>query len=472
MNTPLRLLVVIALIAGVALTGTPPRAQAVVPPTVDETYLPAPTPPAPQTATRQQDRCSSATFDEELSKGAHQLDGMDLDALRHLTGGTGQTVAVIDTGVAPHPALPRVLAGGDYVSDGDGRQDCDGHGTIVAGIVAATPQPGGAGFAGVAPGVSLIAIRQSSTKYGPADGGGSGYGDVESLAQAVRRAADMGATVINISSVACALAEAGLDDRALGAALAYAVDVKDAVVVAAAGNVGPDGQCPQQNSSSNTAESTEPDWTGATVAASPGWYDDYVLTVGSVDAAGSPSHFSLAGPWVDVAAPGEAVMSLGSPRGSVVNSSGDAGAPICGTSYAAPVVSGIAALVRDRFPQLSARQVMSRIEATARHPAGGWNPFVGSGVVDPVAAVTDDAPLAANDSSTTARRPIELPSPAPAADSSGRATAFTGLAACIAVLAALMALVVPANRLAGRRPRDFLRDRDPDRVRQQDVTRD
>ena len=63
---------------------------------------------------------------------------------------------------------------------------------------------------------------------------------------AVRTAADLGATVINISSVACT-AGAALRDRALGAAVAYAVDVKDAVIVVAAGNVGPGGNCPQQN---------------------------------------------------------------------------------------------------------------------------------------------------------------------------------------------------------------------------------
>ena len=57
----------------------------------------------------------------------------------------------------------------------------------------------------------------------------------------------MGASVINVSSIACVAAAAGLDDRALGAALAYAVDVKNVVVVAAAGNVGGLGQCPDQN---------------------------------------------------------------------------------------------------------------------------------------------------------------------------------------------------------------------------------
>ena len=72
----------------------------------------------------------------------------------------------------------------------------------------------------------------------------SGFGDVDTMARAVRTAADLGATVINISSVACAR-DSALDDRPLGAALAYAVDTKNVVVVAAAGNAGT-GQCPAQ----------------------------------------------------------------------------------------------------------------------------------------------------------------------------------------------------------------------------------
>ena len=164
-----------------------------------------------------------------------------------LTRGSGQRVAVIDTGVAPHPRLPQLRPGGDYVFTGDGTQDCDGHGTVVAGIIAATADSHHADdFSGVAPAASLISIRQSSTKFGAAaDSATSGFGDVDTMARAVRTAADLGASVINISSVACTRADSALDDRALGAALSYAVDTKNVVVVAAAGNAGA-GQCPPQ----------------------------------------------------------------------------------------------------------------------------------------------------------------------------------------------------------------------------------
>ena len=118
------------------------------------------------------------------------------------------------------------------MSTGDGTSDCDGHGTIVAGIIGASPEPdGGNAFSGIAPDATIIGIRQSSNRFRAADDpSGSGFGDVDTLAMAVRTAADEGATVINVSTVACLPAQGDLDDRALGAALAYAVDVKNVVV--------------------------------------------------------------------------------------------------------------------------------------------------------------------------------------------------------------------------------------------------
>ena len=93
---------------------------------------------------------------------------------------------------------------------------------------------------------------------------------------AVRTAADMGATVINVSSVACLPAQDALDDRALGAALAYAVDVKNVVVVAAAGNVGACGPVPRPESRGGS-RAARPARTGSdvNVVVSPAWYDEY-----------------------------------------------------------------------------------------------------------------------------------------------------------------------------------------------------
>lgn len=66
--------------------------------------------------------------------------------------------------------------------------------------------------------------------------------------------------------------------------------------------------------------------------------------------------------------------------------------PISGTSFAAAYVSGLAALLKQRFPVLTPAQIMNRITATARHPGGGVDNYVGAGVIDPVAALTWDVP--------------------------------------------------------------------------------
>ena len=395
-----------------------PSAHAVSPPPIDDRWLPEPALPAPSRPTVQREVCAVVTANSGDSGSGHdQLADLDLPQVWQLTRGAGQRVAVIDTGVSRHQRLPAVVPGGDYVSTGDGTQDCDAHGTLVAGVVT-----------GVAPDVTLISIRQSSAKFAPAtDRSGAGIGDVDTMAKAVRTAADLGASVINVSSVACAPAASVLDDRALGAALAYAVDVKNAVIVAAAGNTGGAAQCPAQRSDAT--------WESVTVAVSPAWYDDYVLTVGSVNAEGAPSAFTLAGPWVDVAATGEGVRPLGS-------------APLSGTSYAAPVVSGLAALIRARFPALTAQQVMQRIESTAHRPPAGWDPLIGNGTVDALVAVSTDSTPATTSKSHPPPVPISTPPPPRPSNGHVRDTALRGAAIC------LVALVAAVVSLRLRRRRD------------------
>jgi membrane-anchored mycosin MYCP len=432
---------------------TAPPASAVTPPAIDDSMLPKPGPPAPPRPTEQQERCVAAPPTTSDTADAGQLKGLNLQQVWQFTRGAGQTVAVIDTGVARHRLLPHLVPGGDYVYAADGTDDCDGHGTVVAGIIGAEPDTDGSTFSGIAPDATIIGIRQSSNKFRATDDpSGSGFGDVDTLASAVRTAADMGATVINVSSVACLPIDGGLDDRPLGAALAYAVDVKNVVVVAAAGNVSGPGQCPEQNPAADPARPGQPDWDKVSVVVSPAWYDDYVLTVGSVDTRGAPSSFSLAGPWVDIAAPGEGVVSLDPDGEGLVSSLPTAGdpMPISGTSYATPVVSGIVALVRSRSPELTARQVMRRIEETAQRPAAGWDPVVGHGVVDAMAAVSGGATTAPPFENAPSR-PVSYPDPMP---SDGRAPQFAigGAAICLAVSVATVAMTASAARL--RRSRE------------------
>ena len=66
--------------------------------------------------------------------------------------------------------------------------------------------------------------------------------------------------------------------------------------------------------------------------------------------------------------------------------------PIGGTSFSAAYVSGLAALLKQRFPELTPGQIINRITATARHPGGGVDNYVGAGVIDPVAALTWEVP--------------------------------------------------------------------------------
>lgn len=305
--------------------------------------------------------------------------------------GLGQKVAVIDTGVFEHPYLAgRLTGGGDYVqADGDGLQDCDGHGTEVAGIIAAKPTDPKVGFRGIAPDAEIVSIRQSSANFqfqDPATNQTFNAGNLGTLAKAIMRAANSGATVINMSVDSCRPVSAGPiaePEKQVQAALRYAVEQKNVVVVASAGNL-PEGDCKEQNS----ADPENPTW-----LVIPPWFSEYVLSVAAVQRDGQVAEFSINGPWVSVAAPGTEIISLDPASANLANQSVDEkgnAQPIQGTSFAAPYVAGLAALVRQKYPELSAKQVMTRIKTTAAHPAanGGHDNLVGNGMINPVAALT------------------------------------------------------------------------------------
>lgn len=449
-----RALLVLAATMSVAWVAGAPAA-ALTPPQAQRSALIRSAPVAPPEATEQRTLCARpiTVAAQPTPPPAQAL--MNLTEAWRFSTGAGQRVAVIDTGVTEHPRLPRLRAGGDYVSSGDGRSDCDAHGTLVAGIIGATRSPGDA-FAGVAPDATIIAIRQSSSAYeakdrrreNPDPAVGGGYGSVRTLASAVVRAVDLGATVINISEVACASAGAKLNDASLGAAVRYAYE-RDVVVVVAAGNLSQGSACAQQNPYPDPADTTG--WGSVRTIASPAWYDKYVLAVGSVDATtGAPSSFSLHGPWVDVAAPGTDIVSLDSTAGSraLVNAQrSDSGSlPLLGTSFAAPYVAGTVALVRARYPKLTAAQVMERITSTAHAPGTGRDQAIGYGVVDAVAALTATLP-AGNPVDPQRAQPIAAPPPQPTPDNSARNVALIGGGAAVAALIAVVALSLPHRRV-------------------------
>ncbi|MGW0248719.1 type VII secretion-associated serine protease mycosin [Nocardia goodfellowii] len=376
-------------------------AQADRPPAVNPALRPAGDPAVPPHKTERPSTgtCNSTVKGGEGATIPTAQRSLDLERAWKFSKGAGQVVAVIDTGVVRHPRLPGLRAEGDYVANpGDGTEDCDAHGTFVAGLIAAA-QVDGQGFAGVAPEAQIMTIRQTSTKYQqegasrdkPPDALPAGYGYVSTMASAVVRAVDKGATIINISEVWCG--PQNDQDGALGAALQYAFE-RDVVVVAAAGNT---DTCKTENKVIDPLDPAADPWSKTSLNVAPARWDDYVLSVGSIDSNGAPSEFTVAGPWLSVAAPGENMTSLNpiqDDKGQWTTAIGKLDErgeqhPISGTSFAAPIVSGVVALVRARFPELSASEVMKRIQATAHAPAEGWNKFVGYGAVDPIAALTE-----------------------------------------------------------------------------------
>jgi membrane-anchored mycosin MYCP len=315
-----------------------------------------------------------------------------IEQAQQFATGRGQTVAVIDSGVDPHPLLAgRLDDGGDYILGDTALADCEGHGTVVAGIIAAAPDPA-TGFVGVAPEARILSIRQSSTFYEvqvpdpdrPGQTRPALAGDTTSMARAIVAAVQRGATVINISEAACYPSSdvigGTIPDRDLQAAVRYAAD-SNVVVVAAAANT--TDSCAQNR-----------DGTVSTLV-SPAWFDEDVLAVAATNTGtGEPAPFSIRGPWVDVAAPGTEIVSLaaaGAGLTATLTSPEGVRGTIQGTSFATPYVAGLAALVRERYPQLDAREVIERIERTSQETGGtgGHDNALGHGVVDPVAALTE-----------------------------------------------------------------------------------
>ena len=357
----------------------------------------------------------------------------DLAALGRISEGDGVTVAVIDSGVdAHHPQLAgAVLAGVDLLrSENDAREDCVGHGTAVASIIAARPAAG-AGLRGLAPRARILPVRVSERA-----GTASGSGGVAQLAAGIRAAiaSRPRPAVINLSI------STPEDSPPLRAAVREAL-AADIVVVAAVGN--------------NHGASANPQAADPTPypAAYPG-----VVGVGGMGPDGQRSPSSQVGPYVDLVAPGDDVIGA-SPGGGHVT--------VRGTSFAAAFVAGTAALIRARWPNLSRAEVVRRLLVTA-DPAPGPRAEYGYGILNPLRALTELVPASGPDpdrraalpDATSPTGPEALPRAhsAPSPPTGLRRTpslSALGVAAALVVAAgglAAVAAAVPAARRRRWRP--------------------
>jgi len=277
--------------------------------------------------------------------------------------GAGVTVAVIDSGVdSTHPDLQgQVLPGLDLVdSKGDGDTDLVGHGTTVSAIIAGRGDDT-AGIIGIAPKAKILPVRVLDEE--------NRYNDAIIVAKGVRWAVDHGARVINLS-----LGGNG-SSATLAAALDYAF-AKDVVVVACTGNT----------SASPDSEVWYPAREPGVLAVAGMQKDTDLLWDGSIT-----------GQQTVVTAPATQLVGA---------QSGGGYWKVQGTSFAAPMVSGTAALIRSRWPTMPAGEVINRIirTATDRGPTGRDATY-GFGEINPTGALTASVPAVFENPLDTAPSP-------------------------------------------------------------------
>lgn len=269
-----------------------------------------------------------APSDDPRSNEQWGLRAVGASAAWSVSQGAGITIAILDTGVAPHEDLPALLPGKSFAGAG---LDPNGHGTHVAGIISAVTN-NQKGVAGLAPGVSILPVQVLDA---------DGFGDHANIANGIIWATDNGADVINLS-----LGGEESSD-ALRAAVEYA-NSRGVVLVAAAGNSGASSNAPMY----------------------PAAYPE-VIAVAASAPDGSGAMFSNSGSYVDISAPGFAILST-IPSGYTYYS---------GTSQASPFVAAAASmLLANGVP---ASEVQKRLQASARDVAPiGRDDATGAGLLD------------------------------------------------------------------------------------------
>jgi hypothetical protein len=333
----------------------------------------------------------------------------DLEQAWQLTQGASTTVAVLDTGVAAAGApqlAGQVTAGPAEAGPAD--QDCVGHGTFVASVIAARADPA-TGFSGVAPGSHVYALAVTDH---------AGNATPATIAAGINAATAQGARIIDVS-IATPTSSPELASAVRDAVSAGALVVAPATI---------DGQ--------TQSAPVYP-------AAYPG-----VLSVidvggngGMVPGGQSADTPPITGATVALAAPGDGIVGSGIGGGAFAAS---------GASYAAAFVAGTAALVDSYRGNLAPADLIHLLDATAVHPGTTLpDPNLGYGVVDPYAALTTVLPGEEGQPSEAAvgaaRSPVVVPPPAerPAVTV---ALTIGGIAAGTVVFLVLGMLTVVARR--------------------------
>jgi type VII secretion-associated serine protease mycosin len=326
------------------------------------------------------------------------LESLRVAEAHRISTGKGVTVAVVDSGVSDHPDTNgSVLNGTDFVNrGGDGRIDHSGHGTKMAGLIAGHGKDG-AGSLGIAPDAKILPIRVINVKRRNIEVG-----------PAIDYAIAHGAKVINLSL------GGSIDPDTLNAV--KAAQIADVVIVASAGNKPED----------------------FTVIA-PAFLDG-IVAVGATNRSGNKAEISVSGAALDLMAPGEDI------EGPWIHGGYDVGS---GTSDSAAIVSGAAALLRSKYPTMSATEVVERLESTATDKgAPGVDNDYGHGILNIVAALNEPttSPTATTTSAApapTATTSAASPQTEPAAD---KTPLIAGSVAVLVLLGGLVAFFVSRRR--------------------------
>lgn len=349
---------------------------------------PAAAAPTGRIAAAPDDSCSTDT-PKLINQRPPGLLQLGAEAANTVATGQGVTVAIVDSGVDARNVHLRggtVEPGRDLTGQApNGQTDLQGHGTAIAGEIAAQ-RVTGSQVVGLAPDAKILPIRVYTLDDTSNPGGVDQNGkkiippSVDGIANGIQAAAAAGAQIINVSM------STSVPSDALAKAVAYATS-KGSLVIASAGN--------RQTSDD---KSNDPRY--------PAAYPD-VLAVSAVDGNGAVTDDSIHGSYVDVAAPGTDILTTyfyaGDCQLAVQNAS---------TSYATGYVSAAAALIAQAHPDETPAQWRYRLEVTAlrvrpdtRDDNAGW------GVIQPYEALT----FVADGTAAGPQDPVVRPSAAPSA---------------------------------------------------------